>query len=154
MAQPAFSTFPPSDNILLIVRELKGHLETLSEHLQKGLENHQLALQAAFLRDFAHNVTALNKLLTSITFNEVEADLRQTLEEITVSLTHILNLSIETKREGSSLTALDAIKNFTSPSTRESDLSIYLTSIEKYPESFRILIQELNLLSQDLNKYL
>ena len=154
MAQPASASFPPSDNSLLLVRELKTHLQTLSLHLKNALENDQLALQEIFLIDFAQNVTALTKLLASIPFNEMGPDLRLTLEEISGTLTHILNMPIETPRGDPQMTLMNSIKNFTLPSTQESDLSIFLTSLEKYPESFRILTQELDLLALDLNKYL
>jgi hypothetical protein len=154
MAQPASASFPSSDNSILLVRELKNHLQTLSLHLLNALENDQLALQEIFLRDFAQNVTACNKLLASIPFNEMSPDLRLTLEEISEALAHILNMTIETPNGGPQMTLLDSIKNFTLPSTQESDLSIFLTSLEKYPESFRILTQELDLLAQDLNRYL
>jgi hypothetical protein len=154
MAQPASASFPPSQNSILLMRELKSHIDLFSEHLQKALKNHELTLQAAFLRDLSQNVAALDKLTRSIPVNDMPADVRTTLEEISAILTHILNMPVDTAAGTAQMSIVQAIKNYSTPSTRESDLSIFLRSLDKYPESFRILIQELHLISQDLDKHL
>jgi hypothetical protein len=138
MAQPASVPYPSSDNSLLLVRELKNHLETLAKHLQTAMENRELSQQASFLREFSDNMAALNKLLSSIPFKEIRPDLKPILEEMASALKHILNAAVE---DGKAI-------------MQESDLSLFFTSLVKYPESFQILIQELKLLIQDLNKYL
>ena len=154
MAQPASASFPPSQNSILLMRELKSHIDLFSEHLQKALKNHELTLQAAFLRGLSQNVAALDKLTRSIPVNDMPADVRTTLEEISAILTHILNMPVDTAAGTAQMSIVQAIKNYSTPSTRESDLSIFLRSLDKYPESFRILIQELHLISQDLDKHL
>ena len=154
MAQPASASFPTPENSILIMRELKSHVDRFSDHLQKALANHELTLQAAFLRDLSQNVTALDTLLHSISFNQIPAVPRATLEEIGGILSHVLNLPVDSLSGAKQQTIVEAIKNYSTPSTRESDLSIFLRSLEKYPESFRILIQELDLISQDLDRYL
>jgi hypothetical protein len=140
MALPA----PAPDFDYPIMRELKTRLETLSNHLQNALEDHALPLQTAFLKDFAQNVGALHKLLSSMS-----PEFKSSLEELSISLTNILNLPIE-MQGGKSMSVLQAIKNYTSPSPAESDLSLFFISLEKYPESCRILAQELDLLAKDL----
>ena len=154
MAQPASASFPVPENNILIIRELKSHVDLFSQHLQKALENQEYTQQAAFLRDLSHNVTALDKLIRSVALDQMSADLRATIEESREILTHVLHLPVDSHAESKQITLVEAIKNYSTPSTRESDLSIFLRSLEKYPESFRILIQELHLISQDLERYL
>jgi hypothetical protein len=153
MTQPASASFPPSDNHILLIRELKMHVDTFSDHLQKILHNHNLALQAAFLKEFSQNVTALNRFFQSIPLDEMHTDLKAILEETLSILTRILHLSIDTLK-GTHMTLLESIKNYSLPSTRESDLCAFLSSLGKYSEAVQILIQELHLLSQDLSKCL
>src|SRR5579862_2019607 len=110
MAQPASASFPPSQNSILLMRELKSHIDLFSAHLQKALENHELTLQAAFLRDLSQNVTALDKLTQSIPFNDMPADVRATLEEIVGILTHVLNMPVDTAAGTAQMTLVQAIK--------------------------------------------
>lgn len=126
----------------------------LAKHLQNALEDRQLSQQTPFLREFADNTAALNKLLSSIPFKEIRPELKPALEEMASTLTHILNGAVETTEDGQQLSLMDVIKNYTTSSTQEPVLRLFFTSLVKYPESFRILIQELKLLAQDLNKYL
>ena len=139
MAEPATPFLPPPDNPLLIVRELKTHVDTFAEQLQNALENHELSEQDTFLKNFVHNIHTLDKLLKSIVFEEMNPDVRPKIEEITSVLARVL--------------MIPSVENPTS-STKESDPNHFLTTLLQFPESSRILIQELRLLSQDLGKYL
>ncbi len=154
MAQPASASFPPSQNSILLMRELKSHIDLFSEDLQKALENHALTLQATFLRELSQNVAALDRLTQSLPFNGMPAEVKAPLEEILGILMHVLHMPVDIKDGTAQMTIREAVKNYSTPSTSESDLSIFLRSLEKYPESFRILVQELRLISQDLEKHL
>lgn len=148
MAQPAF--FPSSDNRAHVIKEVQSHINTLSEHLQKMLQDHQLLIQMAFLKEFSDNVNSLNTLIRSLDLDDMSHERRKILEESISILSHVLNLSIEPTLKTAPMTLLSAVKNYTTPSPQKSDLSQFLSSLERYPESLQIIIQELDLVSKDL----
>ncbi|HEY2810621.1 MAG TPA: hypothetical protein VGJ00_04440 [Rhabdochlamydiaceae bacterium] len=154
MAEPIPTPFPPPENQILFVRELRSHVDKLSSHLENLLGNFALVQQENFLKDFSENVQALSKLLQGAPFQAMALDLKEEMQEATMTLTQILNQSVENLATLSQMSMADAIKNYTQPSVAESDLSLFLFALEKYPESCRILIQELHLISQDLGKRL
>jgi hypothetical protein len=118
------------------------------------LEEHQLIQQPAYLQDFSENVAALHTLLQSVPYNEMFPQVKEDIQECISILTHIVNEPIDSKAEHSQVNMVEAAKNYSTPSFAESDLSRFLSNLEKYPESFRILVQELNLLVKDLDKHL
>lgn len=146
MAEPTYSAFPRSDELLLYIKELKNHIDTLSQHLHAA-HSHNLS----FLEKFSQNITALHTQLKTPLSAPIETSIRRVLDEITQSLLTILNTPIELMHTHAHLTLLEAVKNYSNTSSAESDLKYFLTSLEKYPESVRVLTQELDLLSKDLN---
>lgn len=154
MAEPASAPFPPSDNRILLLRELQSHVEKFSKHLQSALENHLLAQQTVFLREFSDNLVSLNTLMKSISMQDMDPDLRKSLAENLDILNFALNLSIESDKSTIPLLLLEAIKNYETPTPLESDLGKFMAYIGKYPESIRVLIQELNLISEEFLHYL
>ncbi len=148
MAEPAYNAFPRSDEHLLFIKELKSHIDTLSKHLHAHSHN------LSFLEKFSQNVTALHTQLKTPLSTPIDARTRRVLDETMQSLLTILNTPIELIHTHAHLTLLDAVKNYSDTSSVESDLNFFLTSLEKYPESVRVLIQELDLLSKDLSAYL
>jgi hypothetical protein len=149
MAEPAYNAFPRSDELLLYIKELKNHIDTLSQHLH-AVHSHNLS----FLEKFSQNVSALHTQLKTPLSTPIGAPTRRVLDEITQSLLTILSTPIELVHTHAHLSLLEAVKNYSNTSSAESDLNFFLTSLEKYPESVRVLIQELDLLSKDLNVYL
>lgn len=154
MAQPASPFFPLSDNTILMIRELKRHVDTFSDHLHHALQDHPLHNKEKFLMDFTQNIQALNHLLRSLVFHEMDPTIRPNIEEIASILTHVLTTTSVDIGKGTTISLLDAIKNNSTTPIQESDLSSFLVALVQYPESSRILIQELHLISQDLSRYL
>jgi hypothetical protein len=148
MAQPAAF---PSENKEEIVKELKAQIDFFSEHLQQAMENPLLQEEESFLKELSENIQTLDKLTKSMKFKDLSINVKETVDEVVSILSPILHLSLGLHQEQ---TLIEASKNYTLPSSRESDLCRFLASLEKYPESVRVLIQELALLSEDLRKCL
>ncbi len=143
MAEP-IQHFPPKEDYPHLIRELHLSIDLLAEHLQRSLDNHNLATDSQFLKSFAENVINCSKLIKSFKFQEIgNSFLRHKLEEILPILMSVLHLSLDMAGGSSHMTLLDAAQT-------PSELPQFFKSLDNYPESTRILIQELDLLSKEL----